>query len=91
MLENLHLEIDHLETRGNELFQQAGVTAHTARISVALLCVMFLSHLILRFGAVPWPGHSLDSSASDLFLWGYLKILVPMYNTLPHTEEAYRR
>lgn len=89
MLENLRPEIDRLQTRGNIWFQQDGATAHTARISMALLREMFPGRLISRFGDVPWPARSPDLSVPDFFLWGYLKSLV--YNTLPRTIEELKR
>ena len=49
-------------------FQQDGATAHTARPTVALLHKTFCVYLILTR-----PPCSLDLTALDFFLWGYLK------------------
>jgi hypothetical protein len=54
-------------------FQQDGATAHSARISMAVLREMFPGRLISRFGDVNWPTRSPDLSAPDYFLWGYVK------------------
>jgi hypothetical protein len=54
-------------------FQQDGVTAYTARGSITAVRQMFLQHVVLRFGDVPWIPNSPDLSACDFFLWGYLK------------------
>ena len=54
-------------------FQQDGATAHTARASMTLVRPMFPQHVVSRFGDVPRPPRSLDLSACDFFLWGYLK------------------
>ena len=55
------------------MFQQDGVTAHTARASMTVVRQMFPQHVVSRFGDVPWPPRSPDLSACDFFLWGYLK------------------
>ncbi|KAJ4447690.1 hypothetical protein ANN_09698 [Periplaneta americana] len=39
-------------------------------------------HVISRFGVINWPARSLDLSAPDYFLWGYLKGKV--YQEQPH-------
>jgi hypothetical protein len=49
--------------------QQGGATAHTARASMSVLQEMFPQHVIYRGGDVAWP----DLSASDYFVWVYLK------------------
>ena len=33
----------------------------------------YRTHVVSRFGDVPWPPRSPDLSACDFFLWGYLK------------------
>jgi hypothetical protein len=57
-------------------FQQDGATAHTARASTEVVREMFLEHVISLRGEIPWPARSPDLSASDYFLWGYLKAKV---------------
>ena len=42
-------------------------------ISIAVFRRFFPQRVISRFGDVPWPRHSLDLTAPDFFLWGYLK------------------
>ena len=54
-------------------FQQDGATTLTAAISIAALRRLFPQRVIYRFGDVPWPLRSLDLTAPDLSLWGYLK------------------
>jgi len=63
----------NLPPNNGTLFQQDGATAHTAVISIAALCRLFLQWLISHFGDVPWPPRSPDLTAPDFFLWGYLK------------------
>jgi len=55
-------------------------TAHTAVISIAALRCLFPQRVISIFGDVPWPPRSLDVTAPDFFLWGYLK---KVYSTCP--------
>ena len=57
---------------GTLWFQRDGATAHVAVISIAALHHLFPQRVISRFGYVPWP-HSLDLTAPDFFLRGYLK------------------
>ena len=45
---------------------------HTAVISITALHRL-LQRVISHFGDVPWPPCSLDLTAPDFFLWGYLK------------------
>ena len=42
-------------------------------ISIAALCRLFPQRVISRFGDMSWPPHLPDLTASDFFLWGYLK------------------
>ena len=84
MMENLHLE-----NWGSIWFQQDWATAHTTKISMALLHETFPGHLISRLGDVPWPACSPDLSAPDFFSWDYLKSHV--YNTLPCTTEELKK
>lgn len=65
--------VPELHEHENLWFQQDGATAHTARISMAVLRNLFPGRLISRFGDVPWPARSPDLTAPDFFLWGYLK------------------
>ena len=58
---------------GTLWFQQDGATAHTAVSSIAALRRVFPQQAISHFGDVPWPPRSLDLTAPDFFLWGYLK------------------
>jgi hypothetical protein len=67
----------------NVWFQQDGATADMARQSMTFLRGMFTGCLISRFGDIPWPAHSPDLTAPDLFLWAYLKSKV--YATSPHS------
>jgi hypothetical protein len=57
----------------NLWFQQNGAMAPMAVIVMAVLRRLFPQRVISRFGDVPWPPHSLDLTAPDIFLWGYLK------------------
>jgi len=66
---------------GTLWFQQVGATAHTAVISIAAFRSLSPQTVISRFGDVPWPPRSPDLTASDFFLWGYLKSKV--YSTRP--------
>jgi len=50
-------------------------------ISIAALRHLFLQRVISCFGDVPWPPHSPDLTATDCFLWGYLKSKV--YSNCP--------
>jgi len=67
--------------KGTLWFQQDGAMAHTAVISIASLRRLFPQWVISHFGDVPWPPRSLDLTAPDFFLWGYLKSKV--YSTCP--------
>ena len=67
MMENLRPEIDRLKNRGNLWFQQDGATAHTARISKALLHEMFPGRLNYRLGDVPWTARSPNLSGPGFF------------------------
>ena len=62
-------------------FQQIGIIAHTARLSVNNLHAAFPGRLLSRFGDVQWPSSSPDLTAADL-LWGYLEVKV-FTHTLP--------
>ena len=61
-------------------FQQDGATAHTARQSMTLLRGLFGERLISRISGFNWPSRSLDLTAPDFFLWGYLKERVYVNN-----------
>ena len=58
-------------------FQQDGATAHQRMV---LLRGLFGEHLISRFSGFNWPSCSPDLTASDFFLWGYLKERVYVNN-----------
>jgi hypothetical protein len=77
-----------LSHRGTDLsivwFQQDGTTARTARASMEVVREIFLEHVILLRGEIPWPARSPDLSASDYFLWGYLKAKVYIHYTMDH-------
>jgi hypothetical protein len=64
-------------------FQQDGVTAHTARQSMAVLQPPFRGRLVSRFGNINHPARSPDLTTPDFFLWGYLKSQV--FATRPQT------
>jgi len=70
---NEFLSLNLPPNNGTLWFQQDGATTHTAVISITALRCLFLQRVISRFGDVPWPPRSLDLSAPDFFLWGYLK------------------
>ena len=58
----------------NEMwFQQDGAVAHTARVTIEMLILVFSNRLISRFVDVPWASRSPDFIPLDYFLWGYLK------------------
>jgi hypothetical protein len=44
---------------------------------------MLPEHVISLLGELPWPARSLDLSACEYFLWGYLK--AKAYTTRPRT------
>ena len=48
-------------------------TAHTARATMQLLTEMFQDRIISRNSDFEWPPRSPDLTASDFWLWGYLK------------------
>jgi hypothetical protein len=81
-----------LSRRGNELstlwFQQDGATAHTERASMEVVQEMFLEHVILLSGELPWPARSPDLSACHYFLWTHLK--AKMYTTRPRTIDDFK-
>lgn len=60
----------HLAIR-NVWFQQGGLTAYTAQISMDIQRRIFPG--ISRFGDVTWLSHSPDLEIPDFFLWGQLK------------------
>jgi len=51
-------------------FQQDGVTAHTAHMSMVLYDDVFADRIISK---TIWPPRSLDLSLPDFFLWGAVK------------------
>lgn len=75
----------------NVYLQQDGATAHTARISMAVVRETF-GHVISRFGQTPWPARSPDLTVPDFFLWGYLKqqVFRHRYDTLQELKESIR-
>jgi hypothetical protein len=46
---------------------------------------IFPEHIISLRGELPWPERSPDLSASDYFLWGYLK--AKLYTNKPRTTD----
>lgn len=64
-------------------FQQAGATAHTARITMEILRQQFPGRVFSRFGDFNWPSRSPDLTAPDFFLWGFLNTRV--YHNKPRT------
>lgn len=42
-------------------------------MSINVLRTLFPGHIISQYGDVAWPERSLDLSACDFWLWGYLK------------------
>jgi hypothetical protein len=44
------------------------------------------NHVISRYGDITWPVRSLDFSACDFFLWGYMKSQV-LKAPAPHTVQ----
>ena len=57
----------------------------TARITLELLRDLFLQQVISRNSDVNWPQRSPDLTATDFFLWGYLKSKI--YGNKPETLE----
>ena len=53
--------------------QQDGATAHTAGESLACLQQHFGDRLISRGTEFPFPSHSPDLTAPDVYIWGMLK------------------
>ncbi|CAI6370202.1 unnamed protein product [Macrosiphum euphorbiae] len=74
-------------------FQQDAATAHTARVSIAFLQTIFPGRVISRHGDVPWPPRSPNSTPSDFFLWGYLKlkVYVDKPRNIQELKESIRR
>lgn len=68
---------------GDAWFQQDGATAHTARVSMAVLRQHFPGRIISLRGDLHWPPRSPDLTPCDYFLWGYLKSIV--FNDRPRT------
>jgi hypothetical protein len=66
-----------------------GAIAHT-RASMSVLPEIFPQHIISHGGDVPQPGRSSDLSASEYFLWWYLKTNV-FISTPRTTEELQHR
>jgi hypothetical protein len=68
-------------------FQQDGATAHTARVSMALLRFLFGERLISRD---IWRPKSLELSPPDFYLWEAMKDFVYKDNhcSLRHLNEA---
>jgi hypothetical protein len=62
-------------------FKEYGATSHTAVFCMATVRRSFPQRVISRFGDVSWPPRSPDLTASDFFLWFYLKSKV--YSTRP--------
>ena len=60
--------------------------SHTARDSMAAVRNLFPNHVISRYGDITWPARSPNLSASDFFLWGYLKSQV-FKAPSPHTVQ----
>ena len=92
MMENLCLEIDCLENRGNIWFKQDGANAHTARISMILLREMFLGLHALAWRCAMASPFSRFVGARFIFM-GLLKKLCVHHPARYHqgAEETYRR
>ena len=86
---NEFLSPDLPPNNGTLWFQQDGAMAHTAVISIAVLHCLFPQWVISHFGDVPWPPHSLDLTAANFFLWGFLKSKV--YSNHPTDLHALRK
>jgi hypothetical protein len=78
---NEFLSLNLPPNNGTLWFQQYGATAHTAVISIAVLCCLFPQQVISCFRDVPWPPCLPDLTAPDFPLSGYLKSKV--YSTRP--------
>ena len=61
------------EDIGNILFQQDGVTWHTAEATHDVLCPVFENRIISRRADVVWPARSSDLTPLDYNLWGAVK------------------
>lgn len=70
MLEEMAEEHD----LGDVWFQQDGATAHTARISLAVMRQMFPGRLVSLRGDIGWPARSPDSSMCDFCYGATLRI-----------------
>jgi hypothetical protein len=73
MLETFLQNESNLHQLNSLWFQQDEATAHSARISMAVLREMFPGRLISHFGDINWPARSPDLLAPDYFLWGHVK------------------
>lgn len=76
----------------NMWFQQDGATSHTARATMELLFQMFPGKLLSKNGNIDWPPRSPDLTATDFFLWGYLKsrVYADGPQTLKHLKQNIR-
>jgi hypothetical protein len=63
--------------------------AHMAVISIVVLSCLFPQRVISRFSDVPRSPRLLDLTASDFFVWGYLKSKV--YSTRPTDLHALKQ
>ena len=55
------------------LFQQDGLTCHTARVTMDLVRGKLGEHSISLSGPVNWPSRSCDLTPLEYFLWFYVK------------------
>jgi hypothetical protein len=66
-------QVNYLGRNCGELWRrQDEATSHTAIASMEVLSQMFPNGVIPRNGGIPWAEKSLDLSACDFFLWGYI-------------------
>jgi hypothetical protein len=72
----------------NAWFQQDWPKSHVAKQSMTFLRGIFSGRLISRFGDMPWPALSPDSTAPDIFLWRYLGFKVRV--TRPHSTQNWK-
>ncbi|XP_043676454.1 uncharacterized protein LOC122633042 [Vespula pensylvanica] len=72
-----------VEDKPDMWFQQDENASHTAEPTMEILREIFSGRLISKQGAIEFPERSPDLTATDFFLWGYLKGKV--YRNKPRT------
>lgn len=81
------MELQRMRQRvKNVCFRQDSAMVYVARQSRTFHTGMSPGHSFPQFGDIPWPSHCPDLTASEFFLWGYLRSKVYATHLQPTKE-----